>query len=80
MRRSTNPAKIWGLEAQLGTIEPGKIGDLVIWDGDPLELSSRPVAVFINGQQTSLENRQSKLAERYKDLSKGDLPIAYRGR
>ncbi len=77
---STNPAKIWGLEAQLGTIEPGKIGDLVIWDGDPLELSSRPVAVFINGQQTSLENRQSKLAERYKDLSKGDLPIAYRGR
>ncbi|MBL8643880.1 MAG: amidohydrolase family protein, partial [Rhodospirillaceae bacterium] len=39
-----NPAEIWGL-AKLGTLEPGKDADVVIWDGDPLELTSAPTQV-----------------------------------
>ena len=77
---STGPAKIWSLDQQLGSLTAGKLADIVIWDGDPLELSSRPVAIFINGEQMSLDNRQSKLADRYKDLTRGDLPPAYKGR
>ncbi len=57
----------------------GKRADVVVWDGDPLELSSRPVAVFIDGQQQSLENRQNQLLQRYRNLERGDLPHAYRG-
>ena len=74
-----NPATMYGLQARLGSLEVGKLGDVVVWDGDPLELSTRPVAVFIDGRAMSLENRQTKLRDRYKDLSRGDLPLAYRG-
>ncbi|WP_306251491.1 amidohydrolase family protein [Parvularcula sp. IMCC14364] len=74
-----NSAKMMGLEDQLGTLQAGKIADVVVWDGDPLEVTSRPVAVIINGKETSLENRQSILAKRYMDLSRGDKPHAYRG-
>ncbi|MCI5045450.1 MAG: amidohydrolase family protein [Aquisalinus sp.] len=74
-----NSAKMMGMEDELGTLQAGKIADVVVWDGDPLEVSSRPVAVIINGKVTSLENRQSILARRYMDLSRGDKPHAYRG-
>lgn len=75
-----NPARMYGLGARLGSIEVGKAGDIVVWDGDPLELSSRPVAVFIDGRAMSMENRQTKLRDRYRDLSRGELPHAYRGK
>lgn len=73
------PAEMFGLEDQLGTLEAGKIADVVIWEGDPLELNTRPEAVFINGQRQNLGNRQDMLSARYRDLSRGDLPHAYRG-
>ncbi|MCQ8186259.1 amidohydrolase family protein [Parvularcula maris] len=74
------PATIFGVEDALGTLERGKLGDVVIWDGDPFEVTSRPLHVFIEGEEKSLENRQSKLAERYKDLGRGDRPFQYRNR
>lgn len=74
-----NPAIIYGVQARLGSIEVGKIADVVLWDGDPLEVSSRPLAVFIDGRRVSLRNRQTLLRERYRDLSRGALPFAYRG-
>lgn len=74
-----NPAIIWGLEAELGTIQAGKTADIVIWDGDPLELSSRPTTVIIAGEEIDRTTRQSLLAQRYFDLSRKDLPIAYQG-
>ncbi|MEK7264790.1 MAG: amidohydrolase family protein, partial [Pseudomonadota bacterium] len=74
-----NPAKIYGVADRLGSLEIGKAADVVIWDGDPFETSTRPIAVLIDGRVTSLKNRQTMLRDRYKDLSKGDLPIAYRG-
>ena len=73
------PAQIFGMEDEVGTLAPGKVADIVIWDGDPLELSTRPTHVFIGGDLQSLDNRQSDLAERYRDLSgMGDRPPAYR--
>jgi len=46
-----NAAVILGLEGRLGSIEPGKDADIVIWDGYPLDISSRVEQVFINGQR-----------------------------
>ncbi|MFN3959713.1 MAG: amidohydrolase family protein [Parvularculaceae bacterium] len=74
-----NPARIYGVAARHGSVEVGKVGDLVVWSGDPLETSSRPDAVFIDGRATSLTTRQTRLRDRYRDLSRGDLPHAYRG-
>ena len=76
---TVHPAEILGLGDRLGTLQAGKVADVVVWDGDPLELSSGPVAVLINGRETSMETRQSLLAKRYKDLGRGEKPHAYRG-
>ena len=72
-----NPAAIFGL-TDLGTLEPGKRGDVVIWDGDPLELTSAPTAVFIDGVAQPMQSRQTLLRDRYRDLTRGDLPLQYR--
>jgi imidazolonepropionase-like amidohydrolase len=74
-----NPARIYGVADRLGSLEIGKAGDVVVWDGDPLEVATRPIAVLIDGRVTSLKTRQTMLRDRYKDLTRGDLPLAYRG-
>ncbi len=74
-----NPAAMFGLQDRLGSLEAGKIADVVVWDGDPLELSTRPYLVVIEGKAMSRENRQTRLRDRYKDLTRGPLPFAYRG-
>lgn len=71
------PARIWGIYDRYGTLEAGKDADVVIWDGDPLELTSFPVAVFIRGKEMPMTSRQIELRDRYKDLS-GPMPPAYR--
>jgi imidazolonepropionase-like amidohydrolase len=72
-----NPARIFGVASHLGSLEPGKVADVVVWSGDPLDLAARPEALFVAGTRTSLESRQSRLRDRYKDLS-GPREIAYR--
>lgn len=71
------PARIWGLADSYGTLEPGKDADVVIWDGDPLEVTTFPDAVFIRGVRMPMKTRQTELRDRYKDLS-GPLPPAYK--
>jgi imidazolonepropionase-like amidohydrolase len=72
------PAAIWGLGDSYGTLTPGREADLVVWDGDPLELSSYPQAVFIRGREVPQDNRQIRLRDRYRDLpAAGELPLAY---
>ena len=44
-----NPAKALGLEDRIGSLEPGKIGNVVVMSGDPLEFSSWVDMVFIQG-------------------------------
>jgi len=46
-----NAATVLGLEERLGSIEPGKDADIVIWDGYPLDISARVEQVFIGGQR-----------------------------
>ncbi len=71
------PARILGLGGRAGVLSPGATGDVVIWDGDPLELGSMPVKVFIDGIEQPLDNHQSRLRDRYRDLDESDLPKAY---
>jgi len=70
---------MFGVDDMLGTIEVGKRGDIVVWDGDPFELATRPSTVLINGEVQDLENRQTRLSDRYRVLERGDLSHAYRG-
>lgn len=46
-----NPAKVMGLADQVGSLEVGKLGDVVVWSGDPLDVMQRAERVFINGEE-----------------------------
>lgn len=59
------PAEIYGIADRYGTLAPGKDADVVIWDGDPLEPSSAPTTVLIQGREVSLTTRQTELRDRY---------------
>lgn len=63
------PAQIWGIEARYGSLEAGKDGDVVVWSGDPFELSTTPEYVFIQGREMPKDTRQRGLFERYRDLN-----------
>jgi len=71
------PAQISGLSGRAGMLTPGGMGDVVMWDGDPLEVGSMPTRVFIDGVEQPLENHQSRLKDRYRDLDTSDLPKGY---
>lgn len=64
------PAQIFGGIAERGTLERGKVADVVVWSGDPLELSSRAETVIIGGAVQSLATHQTRLLDRYKVLRK----------
>ena len=74
---SSVPAEISGMGGKAGVLKAGALGDVVLWDGDPLEVGSVPTKVFIGGVEQSLDNHQSRLRERYRDLDESDLPKAY---
>lgn len=61
------PARIFGLADKVGSIEPGKQADLVIWDGDPLEALTEPVAIYIDGKDQPMQSRGTLLSDRYKN-------------
>ncbi|WP_082731452.1 amidohydrolase family protein [Sphingomonas sp. CCH16-B10] len=74
---SSKPAEIMGMGGELGSLRPGRRGDVVIWDADPLEIGATPTAVFIDGVEQPLGNRQLRLRDRYLDPKEGALPKAY---
>jgi imidazolonepropionase-like amidohydrolase len=61
------PAQIFGLADQLGTLENGKVANLIVTNGDPLELTTDVRYLFIRGQLTSMDNKHLHLYEKYKD-------------
>ena len=71
------PAEILGEGSAFGSLKPGLAADLVLWDGDPLEVSSAPVSIYIDGKPQSLVNHQSRLRQRYRHAGEGALPKAY---
>ncbi|WP_448660161.1 amidohydrolase family protein [Sphingomonas sp. CJ99] len=73
---SSGPAAVLGL-SDIGSLAPGKRGDVVIWDGDPLEIGSAAQAVYIDGVEQPLVNRQTRLFRRYAQPQEGALPKAY---
>lgn len=58
-------AEIFGLGASTGSLEVGKSADLFLSDGDPLEVKTQVKMVFIQGRNVSLENRQTRLYQKY---------------
>jgi len=62
---TAEPARTFGVADRIGSIEVGKRADLVLWNGDPLELTSTPTAVLIDGVNRPLVSRQSLLRDRY---------------
>jgi imidazolonepropionase-like amidohydrolase len=74
---SSVPADIAGLGGEIGSLRAGRKADVVIWDGDPLELTSGVQAVWIDGVKQSLVSRQTRLRDRYANPTEGALPNAY---
>jgi imidazolonepropionase-like amidohydrolase len=59
------PAEIFGVADQVGTLETGKVANIIVTNGDPLELTTEVKYLFIKGQSTSLDNRHLRLYEKY---------------
>ncbi len=59
------PAQIWGVQDRYGTLSPGKVANLVIWDGDPLEVTGSAREVIIRGNLQPMESRQTRLRDHY---------------
>lgn len=70
------PAETLGVAGELGTIEVGKRADLVLWSGDPLEVSSVAEQVWFDGRAIPMRSRQTELRDRYLRAD-GALPRAY---
>ena len=60
-----NPAEIFGVANRKGSIARGRPADLVVWSGDPLEVTTLAERVFIDGQSQSMQSRQTLLRDRY---------------
>ncbi len=60
-----NPAAVYGMEFTLGTLETGKQANLVVWDGDPLQVTSAATQVYAAGRAVPMVSRQTLLRDRY---------------
>ncbi|MGE0789320.1 MAG: amidohydrolase family protein [Sandaracinaceae bacterium] len=65
---TSEPARIFGVDDRYGTVAPGRIANLVVWTGDPFELTTWPRNVIVRGEDVPLTSRQTRLFERYRDL------------
>ena len=71
-----NPAVIFGLAGEQGSIQRNQPANIVLWSGDPLEVTSVAEVVVINGRLVPMESRQTKLRDRYLP-EKPEMPRAY---
>lgn len=62
---TSTPARIFGIDDQVGSIAPGRRADIVVWSGDPLEVSSFPELVLVRGVEVPLVSRETLIRDRY---------------
>jgi len=60
-----NPAEIWGVADQLGSLDVGKTANVVVANGDPLDVKTEVKRVFIQGRELPMDNRQTRLRDQY---------------
>lgn len=70
------PAETFGVGDRVGTIAPGKLADLVLWSGDPLDVANTAQQVWLGGRAMPMRSRQTELRDRYLQQA-GPLPRAY---
>ena len=73
---TATPARWFGIDQ--GRIATGASATLIVWDGDPFEVTSAPVAMMIDGEAVSLESRMTRLRDRYNPLNEDQRPHKYR--
>jgi len=73
---SETPARWFGLRPS--RVQVGALDDLIVWDGDPLQATSAPIKLWIDGKEQSLESRQTLLRDRYNPTSTDKRPHKYR--
>ncbi len=62
-----SPAEVLGVDSQMGSIEVGKRADLIVTDGDPLQIVTNVERVYIGGSEVPLESKHTRLYEQFKD-------------
>ena len=60
------PAQAFGVADRMGSLEAGRIADVVVWSGDPLDFASAAEHVIIGGKEVPLTSRMTELRERYR--------------
>jgi imidazolonepropionase-like amidohydrolase len=61
-------AEVWGIAERYGSLQPGRDADVVVWSGDPFEVTTHADHVFIRGREVPPETRQTELLRRYRTL------------
>ena len=62
------PAEIFGVADRYGSLEAGKVANIVVWSGDPFEFTTGVEHVLIRGKEIPLKSRQTELLERYRKV------------
>ncbi len=62
---TANPARMFGVSDRVGRIEVGLHADLVLWSGDPLEVTQQAERVWLGGRAHTMQSRQTALRDRY---------------
>ena len=62
------PARVLGIADRYGSLEAGKVANVVVWSGDPFEFSSHPDHVLVRGVEITTPSRQNMLEQRYRTL------------
>ena len=69
-----NPARVLGLDDRIGSLEVGKLGDLVLWSGDPLDVMQRAQQVFIEGEQVYAWSPTGRARRRRRPAARAAAP------
>lgn len=69
---TANPARFLGMGDEMGSLEAGKRANVIVTDGDPLQLTTRVHRMWIGGREVSLDSKHKRLWRRYRDRESGE--------